>query len=98
MTNMQAAIGLGQLENLNFMVKKKREIHDKYYKRLSLLNSKLQIWHEASIVKSSYWLNTINLEKEIYINQILENGKKANIDFRRCFYPMHILPAFKFWS
>ena len=95
MTNIQAAIGLGQLENLEKVVKKKREIHSDYFKKLSCLEDKLVMWHESTNVQSSYWLNTINLKKDIYINNLLSNGKKMNIDFRRCFYPMNSLPAFR---
>ena len=95
MTNIQAAIGLGQLENLEKVVKKKRVIHDLYFQKLKNLEDKLTIWHESQELKSSYWLNTINIKKKIHLENLLKMGAKRNIDFRRCFHPMHSLPAFK---
>ena len=46
-------------------------------------------------MNSSYWLNTINIKKEIHLDRLLKNALKNNIDFRRCFYPMNYLPAFR---
>lgn len=95
MTNIQAAIGLGQLENLEEVVKKKRESHNLYFKKLSNYDDKLKIWHESNNLESSYWLNTINIKKGTHLENLLKIGLKRNIDFRRCFYPMNCLPAFK---
>ena len=98
MTNIQAAIGLAQLENLSSIVKKKRDIHRIYFEKLSKLNSKISIWHESLDLKSSYWLNTIEVKNKDHIDLLILEGEKRNIDFRRCFYPMHILPAFSEFS
>ena len=98
MTNIQAAIGLGQLENLESVVNRKRDIHQIYYKRLSKLEPLLKMWHEFDNFYSSYWLNIISIQNKSKIKIIISEAKKRHIDLRRCFYPMHNLPAFKQFS
>ena len=34
MSNLQAALGCGQLKNINWIIKRKREIGNKYYSKL----------------------------------------------------------------
>ena len=95
MTNVQAAIGLGQLENLEAVVLKKREIHKIYFERLQNLKEKLRVWHEYSNMYSSYWLNLVIFKDKEYIKILMREAEKRHVDLRRCFYPMHFLPAFK---
>jgi len=98
MTNVQAAIGLGQLENLGSVVQKKRDIHNVYFERLQNLKEKLSVWHEYSNIYSSYWLNLIIFKDKKYIKVLIREADKRQIDLRRCFYPMHTQPAFNKYS
>ena len=95
MTNVQAAIGLGQLENLESVVQKKRDIHKIYFERLQNFKEKLTVWHEYSNIYSSYWLNILIFKDKEYMKILIREAEKRHIDLRRCFYPMHSLPAFK---
>ena len=98
MTNIQAAIGLGQLEKLETVVEKKRNIHNIYYERLQNSKDKLKVWHEYLNIYSSYWLNLVIFKDKKNIPKLIKESKKMHIDLRRCFYPMHYLPAFKHYS
>ncbi len=95
MTNIQAAIGLAQLESLDSVVIKKRSIHSHYHNRLSKLEPMIKIWHEFPGMNSSYWLNTIMINDKEKIAKLLSEAARNHIDLRRCFYPMHSLPAFR---
>ena len=98
MTNIQAAIGLGQLENLKSVIEKKRAIHNLYFENLSPLKDKLLLWHEYSTIYSSYWLNVITIKGKNNVAKLIKEAENRNIDIRRSFYPMHSLPAFKKYS
>ncbi len=94
MSALQAALGLAQLERLDELVARKREIFDWYRARLSkvvTLNS------EAPDVLNTYWMVTVLTDarsgpsKETLI-PLLRN---AGIDCRPFFYPLSALPAYR---
>ena len=58
----------------------------------------LKIWHEFDNFYSSYWLNIVSIQNKSKVKIIISEAKKRHIDLRRCFYPMHNLPAFKKFS
>jgi len=95
LTNLQAALGLAQLERLDELVDKKRQILDWYRQELHdfpwiTLNA------EPDGVRNSYWMATAILparpenEKENIIRRFSENG----IDCRPFFYPLSTIPAY----
>lgn len=92
LTNMQAAIGLAQLENFDKILTDKINI-GKYYRDF-IDNSLFQ--KENKNVKNNYWLNTIRFNSErkrlVVQNELMKNG----IETRRVFSPMNSQPAFKF--
>ena len=96
MTNLQAAVGLAQMERLNFFINRKREMAKKY--RFYLKNNNYLFFSKNfPNTKSSYWLYYIKLKKNIshlrdkIINKLLENG----IEARNCFYPVNLMPPYK---
>ena len=90
MTNMQAAIGLAQLEQFKKIIKEKINIFNTYKKFLKHNNSiKFQVNENRSL--NSYWLvgikfkkNTIDIEK--LQKKLLKNG----IETRNFFYPFSL--------
>ena len=95
MTNIQAAIGVAQMERVDEFVMKKRWIASQYQKRLSAIES-LHLPCESGDVKNSYWLytvllpNNIAFKREELIERMLHNGVEA----RPTFYPMHRMPPY----
>ena len=90
-TNIQAALGLGQLKNINWIVKRKIEIGKRYYKNLKSNNNiilqDLQkpyaqniLWVFGIILKKNYKLRRDFITKKLLLN---------NIQTRNFFYPMH---------
>ncbi len=97
MSNVLAAIGLGQLKVLNERVKKKREISRFYYEALSELPG-IEFMPEAPYGRSNRWLTvllinskTFGVDKET-VRLALE---EENIEARPLWKPMHLQPVFK---
>lgn len=96
MTNMQAAVGLGQLENIGWhMVQRARvaDLYKKHLKRLGNAVSMQQIPEEATHV---YWMNSILLGDQVKKSrdQVMQEMEQCNIEMRPLFYPMHIMPPY----
>lgn len=95
-TNIQAAIGVAQLERIEFIIKKKRWIGNKYnqflknYKNINLPLIK------TSYCKNIYWVYGITLKDNFSktTKQVMNELKDLNIGTRPFFYPMHKQPVF----
>ncbi len=95
MSNVCAAIGLGQLEVLERRVVKRRYIHDFYKNKLSQINS-IKFLNDIDGFYSNRWLTTILLEENSKINneKIRLELQKNNIESRPLWKPMHLQPVF----
>ena len=90
-TNIQAAIGLGQLKNIKWIVNRKKEIGRRYYKNL-IKNKNIIIQEfKNSYSDNIYWVFGILLKKKYQIKRdtIVKKLLKQNIQTRNFFYPMH---------
>ena len=96
MTNMQAAIGLAQMERINEILKRKIEIANYYKSKLKGVSG-LNFVTDSKFKKNTYWLVTVLLDPEkigITRDQLREKLNKKNIDTRPVFYPLHIMPPY----
>ena len=95
MSNVCAAIGLGQLEVLETRVVKRRYIHDYYKNQLSKIES-IKFLNDIDGFYSNRWLTTIVLEENSKINneKIRLELQKNNIESRPLWKPMHLQPVF----
>lgn len=96
MPNLNAALGLGQLENLQKKLKNKREIFKKYDKEFKKING-VHLKKEPKNCKSNYWLNTLIIDKDKKSQRkiILKKTNQKNIMTRACWMPMHHFSHFK---
>ena len=97
LTNLQAAIGCGQLKNISWIIKRKREIGRKYY---SLLKQNKNIYIQPLnliYAKNIFWVFGVVVKKtsKIKRERILEALLNKGIQTRRFFYPMHKQNIFK---
>jgi dTDP-4-amino-4,6-dideoxygalactose transaminase len=96
LSNVLAAVGLGQLEVLDDRVAARRRIRDYYAQHLGVLDG-ISMMPEASYGKSNCWITTILVDPERFgancedVRQALES---QNIEARRVWLPMHAQPAF----
>lgn len=76
MPNINAALGLAQLEQLNDFVENKRETAKEYGQFFKKLN--IDFFKERENEKSNYWLNAVILkdkeERDIFLEQTNKNG------------------------
>ncbi len=96
MGNLQAALGLAQLERVEELVDRKREIFTWYENRLKSIKG-LTWNYEAACTKNTYWMVTVILDKKFGIEKerLIKMMSEKNIDCRPFFYPLSSLPAYK---
>ncbi len=94
LSNIQAALGLAQIERVNELIRKKRLIFNWYFSRLKDIEG-LSLNKEAAWAKSTYWMTSIYLKSEFRVNrdELIHLLKKDLIDTRPVFpkiskYPM----------
>ena len=93
MTNLQAALGVAQLNKIDLLITKKRQIASTYKKLLQDLAAVTPA-PEMPWAKNVYWLYPI-LIKSVLRDKIIEDLERQGIETRPFFYPIHILPPYK---
>ena len=96
MSSMQAALGLAQLERIEELINRKREIFAWYKKSLDGFYG-ITLNQEADRVKNTYWMVTAILDEKLAVKKedMIERLKEQSIDARPFFYPLSTLPAYQ---
>ncbi|MFH1257097.1 MAG: DegT/DnrJ/EryC1/StrS family aminotransferase [Candidatus Diapherotrites archaeon] len=96
MSNIQAAIGLAQLERIEKFLKKKRQIAKSYIDSLQGAKG-LSFQQEMPWAKSSHWMFNVVFEKGFHKTkeQAIKQLEANAIDYRNVFYPMHSMPPYR---
>ncbi len=95
-TNLQAAVGLAQLERLDEFISHKREMGKYYTKHLKDIKGLILPLEETSYARNIYWVYGLVLDKQIEIDNktiqklLLEEG----IGTRTFFWCMHEQPVY----
>ena len=95
MTNVQAAIGLAQMERAEHFVARKRWVAVQYRQRLDSVPG-LRLPGEVGDVVNSYWLYTVVLPAELarLRDPMLELIKENGVEVRPVFHSMHRMPPY----
>ncbi len=95
MSNMQAAIGCGQMERIEELMAGKRRVFDYYHDALRGLP--LRMNPEPSGTTNGYWMPTIVVDHDVQFDreELLAKLKAQNIDGRVFFWPLSSLGLFK---
>ena len=94
-TNLQAAIGLAQLERFDEAINKKRLIGEIYNANLDGINGiQLPLAH-TNYAENIYWVYTIVLKNSQTAETLMKALKDKGIGSRPFFYGMHYQPVFK---
>lgn len=95
MSNIQAAIGCAQIERINELITRKRQIFKCYSEHFNNLPIKMNPEPQDTI--NGYWMPTIVIDEHIPFNRevLLSALKKNNIDGRVFFWPLSMLPFFE---
>ena len=97
MTNLQAALGLAQLERWEEFIKRKRDMGSLYTQLLKDVRNISLPLEKTNYADNIYWVfgillkNNPQLTAEVMMKKLGEKG----IGTRPFFYPMHLQPVFK---
>jgi perosamine synthetase len=96
MSAMQAALGLAQLERIDELVTRKREIFAWYAEELEGVEG-VRLNAEAPGTKIVYWMVTVVLDPELGITKdaLQERLAAQGVDTRPFFHPLSALPAYE---
>ena len=96
MTNMQAALGVAQLEQINKIVEKKRWIGNTYNELLINIKEITLPLALTSYCENIYWVYAIMINDDCNksAKNIMDELGKLKIGTRPFFYPMHQQPVF----
>ncbi len=97
MTNLQAALGVAQLEQLDRFLTIKRKIGNLYNRLLSDTEGIQLPLAQTDYAENIYWVYGILLDDNIPFDALSAIGQlaKLGIGTRPFFYPMHLQPVFK---
>lgn len=96
LTNLSAAIGLGQLEASEWHLRRRRAVAAWYRERLSKVPG--ITWQEENQwSRHARWLFTIVLEDEVSTGRdsVMAYMENRGVETRPVFYPMHVLPPYR---
>jgi perosamine synthetase len=96
MSSMQAALGLAQLERVEELVSRKREIFSWYKSELEGVPG-LTLNAEPAGTRNSYWMNTVILDRSHGLDKktLMEALSEYGVDCRPFFHPLSSLPAYE---
>lgn len=96
MSSMQAALGLAQLERIDELIKRKRQIFNWYKSELSNID-RLTLNYETPNAINTYWMVTVIIKEKFGINKedLIMRMADRGIDCRPFFYPLSSLPAYQ---
>lgn len=97
MTNMQAAIGLAQLEKIEFLIEKRKEVGRYYSEGLKDYDKLLYYPPESyNDMENIYWVFAIRFSNEINLTfkNVSDKLFKKGVETRPFFLPIHKQPIF----
>ncbi len=97
MTNLQAALGVAQLERLEEFVARKRRMGQYYTKRLSRIEGLELMLEKTPYADNIYWVYGMVLKDELPLDaeEAMRRLGSRRIGTRPFFWPMHEQPVFQ---
>ena len=97
MTNLQAALGVAQLERLDEFVTRKRRMGQRYTELLADISSLQLPLLRTEYAENIYWVYglVLNAEVEFDAQEAVKRLAQQGIGARPFFWPMHEQPVFK---
>ncbi len=94
-SNLNAAVGLAQLEKINEKIKKKKTIHN-FYKKNLFDNLNYKLCDTPAYSSNNNWINVLKIKnRKISRNNLRNFLKKKSIEIRPVWYPIHLLKPYK---
>ncbi|QQR69795.1 MAG: DegT/DnrJ/EryC1/StrS family aminotransferase [Alphaproteobacteria bacterium] len=96
MTNIEAALGLAQLEQIETVLSERRQLAAWYTEALAPLEDMIVLPQQRAECEHVYWMYTVYLRRggETERDAIMRALDAAGIETRPVFYPMHVMPPY----
>ena len=96
MTNVAAALGLAQLEQIDDLIAARARLAGWYRSKLERLANKLALQAAEPWTRPVLWMQTVILQSggEAERDAVIRELDEAGIETRPVFYPMHLLPPY----
>ena len=97
MTNIQAAIGLAQMEQIGEALSDRQQVADWYNELLAPLANELVLPRPESWARQVFWMYNIFLREGDAERRdaVMAHLDAQGIETRPVFYPMHVLPPYR---
>ncbi len=95
LTNVQAAIGVAQIERLDEIVSKKINIGESYSDLLKDHKIAEQTPKRHKDIQNSYWIFSFLLNKKFNREKVMKELLELGVETRPVFYPLHTMPPYK---
>ncbi len=94
MTNMQAAVGLAQLETINTFIERRRKVENLYRELLKDVEGiKIQKTHDNA--EQIPWMFSIVLDNfKLSRDELIDKLEQAGIETRKTFFPLNEMPPY----
>jgi dTDP-4-amino-4,6-dideoxygalactose transaminase len=92
LTNIQAALGVAQLEQLTGFLDRKKEIHQQYVNGIENISG-LEIAKVPDYANNNHWLNILRIELDVYgcgQKGLMEDLQTNGIQTRSVWHPNHL--------
>jgi len=96
MTNLQAAVGVAQLERIDWFVERKRAVANLYRNHLVDIRN-LVLPTEKDYAKNIFWMFTICIKETCKVSrdELMQLLKSEGVDTRPVFFPLHVMPPYR---
>ena len=96
LTNLQAALGVAQLERVDEFLNKRISIYKRYYKNFSNIDI-FRLNRTSKFMTVSFWSICLEIKNynENKRDKLIKKLREYNIDSRPYFYPISDMPMFK---
>lgn len=96
MTNIEAALGLAQLENIDVHLEHRQKLASWYDRALSDCADTIVTPVVRTNATHSFWMYTIQMKGYTYETRdaLMSSLRAENIETRPAFYPMHVMPPY----
>jgi perosamine synthetase len=97
MSNLQAAVGVAQLERLDEFVERKRNMGRLYREKLGNLRGIRPQAHRTEFAENAYWVYALVLDDDVPFDaqEAIRRLEGRGVQTRPFFWPMHEQPVFR---
>lgn len=95
MSEINAAIGIVQMERLNEILNKRQKIADLYNEKLKNVEGVTIPYVHKNVTRMSWFVYVIRLDSHIDRNRVIDYLKENGVDCKPYFTPIHLQPYMK---